>query len=342
MLTFTDADLESLLDPDAVIMAIREAFGPAYDNVRMPQRAQIDLGSAIMILMPCAIVGTELCGTKIVSVSGDPRPQGRISANYILTNTRSGQTIAVLAANYLTDLRTAATSALATDLLARRDAATLGIFGTGRQAEAHIRLFSRNGQYRRILVCGHTPEKTSAFVARRQAQCAVQVVATDAATCANTADVICTCTSSTEPLFDGKMVRAGTHVNLIGTFQPHAREVDSGLISRAQVFVDTYEGCFAEAGDILVPLNAGDIRRDHIKADLHELLTLCKGNADPGSPVRVSGGREKTGRTSSEDITIFKSVGCALEDLVTARLAIAATQLPLRPSQYLSRSGMGE
>lgn len=327
MLTFTDADLESLLDPDAVIAAIRHGFGCAYENVRMPQRSQIDLGSAIMILMPCAIVGTELCGTKIVSVSRDLRAEGRISANYILTNTRTGQTIAVLAANYLTDLRTAATSAIATDLLSRRDVTTVGIFGIGRQAEAHIRLFSRNGQYQRILVCGHTPEKTSAFTARMQAQCAVPIVPIDAATCAETADVICTCTSSTEPLFDGNLVRPGTHLNLIGTFQPHAREVDSTLICRARVFVDTYEGCLAEAGDILVPLNAGEIRRDHIKGDLHELLNRGQGNLDPGAPAQMTGGSQKIGRMSPEDITIFKSVGCALQDLVAARLIVGGAML---------------
>jgi len=316
MLAYTDTDLESLLDPDAVIAALRDAFGRGYAKVRMPPRMQLDLGSAIILFMPCAVAGQDICGTKIVRVSQDSRPEERITSTYVLIDTRIGQTVAVLAANFLTDLRTAATSVIATDSLAwptagrepperGHDASTLGIFGTGRQAKAHIALFSQRRQFQRILVVGRTPEKTRAFATRMREKFGVQIIATDASTCASTADVICTCTSSTQPLFDGELVRPGTHLNLIGTFQPHAREVDSTLMRRARVFVDTYEGCLAEAGDILVPLNAGEIGRDHIKADLHELVTDTK-----------------AGRTSPNDITLFKSVGCALEDLATARLLL--------------------
>ena len=218
---------------------------------------------------------------------------------------RSGQTIAVLAANYLTDLRTAATSAIATDLLARREATTLGVFGTGRQSQAHIRVLSRCRRLQHILVCGSSPEKGNAFAAGMRTQYGIEITPTDAATCASTSDVICTCTNSAVPLFPGELVRPGTHLNLIGTFQPQAREVDSLLIRRSRIFVDTYEGALAEAGDILVPLNAGEIQQDHIQGDLHELLS-----------------QTKVGRTSENDITIFKSVGCALEDLVTAKLVM--------------------
>lgn len=122
---------------------------------------------------------------------------------------------------------------------------------------------------------------------------------------ANQSDVVCSCTNSVEPLFDGRLIRPRTYLNLIGTFQPHAREVDSVSIRRSRLFVDTYDGALAEAGDILVPLRAGDIERDHIKGDLHELLSGAK-----------------AGRSRHDDITIFKSVGCALEDLITAKLAM--------------------
>ncbi len=125
-------------------------------------------------------------------------------------------------------------------------------------------------------------------------------------------DVLCTCTTANEPLFDGRLLRPGTHLNLVGTFQDRTREVDDETVKRARVVVDTYEGAMAEAGDLLIPLRNGVIARDHILADLHELAS----------------GR-KTGRTAPDDITLFKSVGCALEDLVTAMLAYKklATQL---------------
>src|SRR5437660_8846088 len=129
------------------------------------------------------------------------------------------------------------------------------------------------------------------------------VESVDAQTCATQSDVLCTCTTSPVPLFDGNLLRPGTHLNLIGAFQPHAREVDSRTVQRAHVIVDTYDGALAEAGDLLIPIKEGIISRDHIAADLHELLT-----------------GKKPGRTSASEITLFKSVGCALEDLITAEL----------------------
>src|SRR5262249_34231697 len=123
--------------------------------------------------------------------------------------------------------------------------------------------------------------------------------------CVSNSDVICTCTTSVKPLFSGELIRAGTHLNLIGTFQPTAREVDSVAIQRSRVFVDTYEAAFDEAGDILMPIQSGEIQREHVLGDLHELVT-----------GKISG------RVSRNDITVSKSVGCALEDLVTAKLII--------------------
>ena len=310
MLTRTNAELKSLLDPDAVMAAIRAAFARGFGGVSMPQRLQLEVDGGVMLLMPCAIAGDPICGVKIVTVSGGARAGGRVNANYMLLDNTTGETVAVFAANHLTDIRTAATSAIATDLLARPNASTLGVFGTGRQAEAHIRLLPRLRRFRRILVCGSSLEKANAFAGRMQIDIGIEVTAADAATVASHSDVICTCTNSVEPLFDGKLIRPGTHLNLIGTFQPHAREVDSFLIRRSRVFVDTHAAARAEAGDILVPLHAGEIQGDHVRGDLHELLSGAK-----------------SGRLHEDDITIFKSVGCALEDLVTAKLVMQGVQL---------------
>jgi ornithine cyclodeaminase/alanine dehydrogenase-like protein (mu-crystallin family) len=309
MFTCTDSELEALLDPTQVIAAIRAAFAGGFEKVSMPQRLHLETETGTLLIMPCSIADDDVCGLKIVSVSREARPEGRVRASYMLLDAKTARTISVLEANHLTDLRTAATTAIATDILARADAATLGVFGTGRQAEAHLATLPRVHTFQRILLVGTSAAKTEAFVQRMHQQCGCELKATDAETCARSSDVICTCSSSVEPLFRGELVRPGTHVNLIGTFQPHAREVDSVLIRRARVFVDTYSAAFAEAGDVLVPLHAGEIGRQHVLGDLHELVSEVK-----------------DGRRSGDDITVFKSVGCALEDLVTAKLALRAVQ----------------
>jgi ornithine cyclodeaminase len=129
--------------------------------------------------------------------------------------------------------------------------------------------------------------------------------------CASESDVICTCTTATEPLFDGRWTKPGAHLNLVGAFQPHTREVDDHTVRRARVVVDTYDGALAEAGDLLIPMKSGAIDGSHIVADLHEI---------------VSG--QKIGRTSRDDITLFKSVGCALEDLAVAHAAFIEVGRP--------------
>jgi ornithine cyclodeaminase/alanine dehydrogenase-like protein (mu-crystallin family) len=309
MLTCTDTEVESLLDPREVIAEIRSAFAQGFANVRMPKRIHIELDKSTLLIMPCGIAGESAYGLKIVTVSQQARPEGRVRASYILLDSDTGESIAVLDANHLTDLRTAATTAVATDLLARPDASVLGVFGTGRQAAAHIAVLPLTRHFQRILVSGSSLEKARAFANRMRALHGFDVSATDAATCASSSDVICACTSSAEPLFSGELLRPGTHLNLIGTFQAHAREVDSVAAQRSRVFVDTYDGAFAEAGDILMPIQSGEISREHLRGDLHELVT-----------------GKKPGRTGSDDITMFKSVGCALEDLVAAKLVMKALQ----------------
>jgi ornithine cyclodeaminase len=116
--------------------------------------------------------------------------------------------------------------------------------------------------------------------------------------------VICTCTTTREPLFDGHWLRPGTHLNLVGAFQPETREVDDITLKRARVVVDTYEGALQEAGDLLIPIKNGTIERSHIVADLHEIAA-----------------KKNPGRLHRDDITLFKSVGCALEDLIVALAA---------------------
>jgi ornithine cyclodeaminase/alanine dehydrogenase-like protein (mu-crystallin family) len=226
-----------------------------------------------------------------------------VQAVYDLLDPQTGITLARMEANYLTDLRTAATSAVATDLLAREDAGTLGIFGCGRQATAHFAALPRVRSFRRFLVCGSTRSDLAKFSGHMKDKFAIDIEPASAETLARESDVICTCTTAHEPLFDGNWLRPGTHLNLVGAFQPNTREVDDATVKRAYVVVDTYEGALQEAGDLLIPIKKGSIDLPHIAAHLHE----------------VASGK-KPRRTSRDEITLFKSVGCALEDLVTAQI----------------------
>ena len=308
MLTLTDKQVEELLSPSLLVAALEEAFRRDYRaTVRMPNRLHLNIpATGVLLTMPCFDSALPALGIKLVVVR-DPPPAdgGAVEATYLLLDPATGEVRAHMAANSLTDLRTAAASAVATKRLARPDAATLGLFGTGRQAAAHLRVFSEVLNIRDVLVCGSRPERSREFARRFTAEIAkanAKIEPADPRACASRSDVLCTCTTSKEPLFEGSWLRPGTHLNLVGAFQPDTREADDETIRRARVVVDTYEGALAEAGDLLLPLNRGIISREHIAADLHELVS-----------------EKKPGRTTGDDITVFKSVGCALEDLVAAK-----------------------
>ncbi|HEY6349054.1 MAG TPA: ornithine cyclodeaminase family protein [Candidatus Angelobacter sp.] len=297
---FSEQQVRSYANIDEVIRAIRDAFARDFHStLQMPVRTSLDLGESLLLLMPCSDSLLKLAGVKLATVN---RKTG-VNATYALVDPDTGKTLAVMEANYLTDVRTAATSAVATDLLAQPEAQTLGVFGSGRQAVAHLTVLPHVRRFTRFLVCGSQRSDLKKFSRTMRTDHGIEVEAVNAETCARESDVICACTTSHEPLFDGRWLRPGTHLNLVGAFQTHTREVDSETAKRARIVVDTYQGALAEAGDLVIPLSSGAISRDHIIADLHELAS----------------GKKRV-RHSPEDITLFKSVGCALEDLVAATL----------------------
>ena len=299
----SEDEVRQSLEPDELIRAIRAVFAREdRSTLRMPVRTRLELSGCVLLLMPCYDSALHAAGVKLVTVSA----QAGIRASYALLDPVNGEMQALMEADTLTDLRTAATSAVATDALARQDASTLGIFGAGRQAAAHFAVLPRVRSFRRFLVCGSGRSDLHHFQRKMKHEHGIEIEAADAETCARSADVICTCTTSSEPVFDGRWLRVGAHLNLIGGFRQHAREVDDETVRKARIVVDTYDGALAEAGDLLVPLEKGVIDRRHIIGDLHEI---------------VSG--KRTGRDGSADITLFKSVGCAIEDLVAAKLVSA-------------------
>jgi ornithine cyclodeaminase/alanine dehydrogenase len=264
------------------------------------------MDKAMLLIMPCYDSALKAAGVKLVSVS----VKAGVQAFYELLDPQTGITVARMEAKYLTDIRTAATSAVATDLLARKDVQTLGIFGSGRIATAHLAALPRVRNFKRVLVCGSGGSDISAFCEKMKNELGVHLEPAKAETLARESDVICTCTTSHQALFDGNWLRPGIHLNLVGIFTPDECEVDDITVKRARVVVDTYDGAMLEAGDLLIPLKNGTIERSHIIADLHEIAS-----------------DKKVARTSAESITLFKSVGCALEDLVTAQLVYRKTNV---------------
>jgi ornithine cyclodeaminase/alanine dehydrogenase-like protein (mu-crystallin family) len=304
MRTLTENDVRSRLDPERLISALEDAFRNRYPDTLIPVRTQMKLADGIFLMMPCYDRTGRALGVKLVMVVNDPpTPDQKLHATFLLLDSATGHPDLSMPAAYLTDTRTAAASAVATKYLAREDVRVLGVFGTGRQARAHLKVLRLVRPFTHFLVSGLEPGYSREFAQEMSRELNAPVESVYSRACAAESDVLCTCTTSPTPLFDGQMLRPGTHLNLVGSFQPQTREVDDITIQRSRVVVDTYEGALSEPGDLLIPISKGLIGRSHVLADLHELV-----------------GRKKAIRTRPDDITLFKSVGFALEDLVAAEL----------------------
>jgi ornithine cyclodeaminase/alanine dehydrogenase-like protein (mu-crystallin family) len=306
-LVLTNEQVEKALTFELLIPALARAFKENFTSYRMTPRYTLSAGESAALIMSChsgSLLGVKV-STLIQELGRGPKV---LRANYSLFDGRTGDPCLFMDADVLTDLRTAATSAVATDALALPQTRTLGVFGTGRLAKAHIAALLKVRDFSEVLVCGSSPAKSNSFAEQVTVEYGVPVRPVNSATCAEESDVICTCTTSNTPLFDGSLLRQGTHLNLVGAFSPNHREVDTTTVKRAQVLVDSRESALAEAGDLLIPMRENAITSDHILADLHELL---------------SGGRLV--RMQPTDITLFKSVGCAIEDVVAAEILLGLT-----------------
>jgi len=242
---------------------------------------------------------------KLVSVmNGNPAKNlPLIHSKYLYVSADTGEILSVMDAEFLTGLRTAVVSALVTDLLGKSGARTMAVFGTGAQAWSHVEVFAKLFAIGEVLVFGQTPELCEEFAERVERQLrkpSRRAILNEL----KRAEIICTCTTSTTPLFELKDVASNVHINAIGAYRPATRELASEVIAHAVIVLDSYESAFNEAGDIVIPLNEGVIQRSSIYASIDELVSEAK-------PVPALDDR----------ITVFKSVGMALEDLVAADLA---------------------
>ncbi|MFN3981820.1 MAG: ornithine cyclodeaminase family protein [Caldilinea sp.] len=314
MLILTRHDIESLLTMADAIDAVEMGFRQlAAGAVEMPQRLATTIAphNGIHLSMPAFVAGdpaTDDPGTltiKVVTVYNDNRAKyalPTIHAVLLLHDARTGQPLALMDAEHLTAMRTGAVSGVATRYMARPDAGVVTIFGAGAQAGPQLLAMAavRPIQQVHVVALGDV----HAFCTRMAAEIGVPVsAAADARAAVEAADLICTATNSPTPLFDGAWLRPGTHINAIGAYTKTMRELDSEAVRRSRVIVDRRQAAQVEAGDIVIPTQEGVIGPDHVVGELAEVVT-------GGVPGRVAAG----------EITLFKSVGLALQDAVTAAL----------------------
>ncbi len=301
VLILNQREVEELLDPEGCIGALEDALtGLARGEVHVPLRPVVRPPGerSFMGLMPVHRGGERpQYGLKTICVFPD-NPERGLDPHQGFVSLHDGETgqLRVLVnASAVTAIRTAAVSALATRTLARSGARVCAIVGAGHQAEAHVRAL-RALPFERILIASRNAEHARELAAESGAE-AVETVEE----AVRAADVVCTVTSSADPVVRREWLRPGTHVNAVGACFPHTRELDSETVAAAAFFVDRRESAENEAGDYLIPLQEGAIGEGHIRAELGEVL------------IGAASGRE-----SDDELTVFESLGLAVEDLAAA------------------------
>ncbi|MEP6730993.1 MAG: ornithine cyclodeaminase family protein [bacterium] len=307
MLIITEAQVPSLLPMgecmDVMASALTTlarggAILPLRPLMRIPQKA------GILGMMPAYMDAPDSLGVKIITVfNGNHGTEYDSHQGVVLLFEAShGSIVAVIDASSVTAIRTAAVSGVATRLLARDDAHDLCILGSGVQARTHLEAMRIARQITRVRVWSRNTGAARAFARTESDRYGINVEAIDSAKLAvEGADIICTTTSAREPILEGDWIAPGAHVNAVGSSTSTARELDSHAVARAHMYVDRRESALNEAGDFLIPKSEGLIGDDHIRAELGELLLGAK-----------------PGRTSPTDITLFKSLGLAVEDVAAA------------------------
>ena len=302
------ADVRAALPMPTAIAAMRQAYMQfSAGKVTAPPRQHLTTEKGVTLLMPAHLPERNEFGIKVVSVYDEnpDRNLPRITATVLVLDPATGVPKAFMDGSSLTAIRTGAGGGVAADTLARQDAETVGLFGGGVQARAQLQAVMAVRAIRRVTLISRTRESAERLAAEigtwqeapdvRLASHPEQVVAD--------ADIVICATTSATPLFDGELLRPGTHVTAVGTFIPEKREIDTATISRAnRIVADSREACLEEAGDLIIP-NA------EIDAEIGEIL-----NGDA------------PGRLLNDDITVFKSVGVAVQDAVAGAAVLKAAE----------------
>jgi len=298
-----DRDVERILSMRECIEVVEEAFKSlGLGNAIMPLRTMIPIEefNGVILIMPSYIKGLNALATKIVTFYPDnvKFKLPVINAHVIVNNPKTGIVEAVIEANYLTAMRTGAVSGVATKYLARENAKTLAIIGCGVQARTQLWAVITVRNIKEVKAYDIDERRKEEFVREMKERFQLEITSTEnAKEAVEEADIIVTATTSSTPVINYEWIKPGTHINAIGAFRPDMREIDSKTILNAKVVVDLREAALKEAGDIIIPIQEGLISREHIYAELSELIL-----------------NRKPGRKSESEITLFKSVGLAIQD----------------------------
>ena len=275
-----------------------DALNPLRNGIRLPN----DLG--ILGMMPGFMSEPQVLGLKVVAVF--PGNHGTKYDSHqgvvVLFDTQHGLPVAILDASEITAIRTAAATGVATQLLAREDAGDLAIVGSGVQARTHLEAMCIVRDITRVRVYSRHAENRERFAREQGARHGVEITATDSAQAAvENADIVCTTTSSSEPVVKGAWIATGCHINAVGSSVRYARELDTEAVVRSRMFVDRTESTINESGDFLIAKKEGAVDDDHIVGEIGDILL---GTLD--------------GRQTAEEITLFDSLGLAVEDLAAS------------------------
>lgn len=310
MLVLSRADVRNLLTMREALNAAENAFLQlAAGHVQMPLRVAtpVEPHHGLHLSMPAYVSGeADTLAVKLVTDYPDNPSAGlpAIQGLVLLHNPHTGRPLALMDAEQLTAIRTGAASGLATRLLAQPGASLVTLFGAGGQAAAQLEAVCAVRPIQQALVVTRTGRQDAEFCLRMENRLGVRVLpCRDVRAAVEAADIICTATSSATPLFNGNWLGDGAHINAIGSHRPGARELDTTTVCRARVFVDHHPAAQAEAGDLLIPIANGDYEYGRVAGDLGSLAA-----------------GQVAGRTASADVTLFKSVGLAVQDAVTAAL----------------------
>lgn len=315
----SEADVRQLLRLPDLIDTMETALR-AYSGgeVQQPLRTVMQVGGAMAFfgVMPAFQARPSALGTKLVTVCPDNARRGLPThlATILLMEPTTGELLAVLDGRLITEARTAAVSAVATRVLAREDASVLAILGSGVQAHSHLEALSLVRTLSEVRVWSPTPEHRQAFVVRHRDSVTRLIACDSPADAVAGADLIVTATAARHPVLEGRSVAPGAHICAVGACRPDIREVDTDLVTRARVYVDSRAGALAEAGDLLIPIEEGRWTADGIAAEIGEVL------AARGAHVEMCGDDAAGGRRSRAEITLFKSLGMAVEDVAAADL----------------------
>ena len=308
---FSADDVRRALPMAEAIAAVKAGYVQlSAGRAQAPLRAHLSVGdgdSTLVMPFYAPDAGGAL-GLKVVSIfdSNPPRGLPLINALVLALNPTTGAPLALIEGSSLTAIRTGAASGAATDALARPDARVVALFGSGVQARRQLEAVCTVRPIERVWLysLGGAEEFAAEMAGYGPIPTDIVIAASPRAALAE-ADVVCAATTSRTPVFDGRDLRPGTHVNGIGSFTPEMQEIDAATVRRARVVVDSRAAALAEAGDLIIPLRAGEIDLDHVSAELGEVLA-----------------GQKPGRTSAVQITFFKSVGVAVQDAMAAGLVV--------------------